>query len=176
MTNIENYIFQMIKFCLSFFRHSPNPSPVPDASFNLNTSNESEKDNSASGEGITLRIGTVTSHGGSASKENSQDGTDAKKKFTTSNFTETVVTESDPVFGTDSLKTTTASSESTKGSSKKRKSSVGNVTPPVKTGIGFNLIFIFPFHVVLCNSPTAFFLRLRQQQYVPILLYICYFM
>lgn len=82
---------------------------------------------------MTLRIGTTTSHGGSASKENSQDGTDVKKKFTTSNFTETVVTESDPVFGVDSVKTTTAS-ETSKSSNKKRKSSVGSVTPPVKSG------------------------------------------
>ncbi|KAL0276837.1 UNVERIFIED_CONTAM: hypothetical protein PYX00_004318 [Menopon gallinae] len=113
--------------------HSPNPSPVPEASFNLNTSNESDKDNSGNSEGVTLRIGTTTSHAGSSSKENSQDGTDLKKKFTTSNFTETIVTESEPVFGTDTAKTTTANENSK--SAKKRKSSIGNVTPPVKSGL-----------------------------------------
>lgn len=122
------------------FRHSPNPSPVPEASFNLNTSNESDKDNAGNGEGVTLRIGTTTSHAGNASKENSQDGTDLKKKFTTSNFTETVVTESEPVFGSDTTKTTVANENSK--NAKKRKSSVGNVTPPVKSGTTLLLLNI----------------------------------
>lgn len=99
--------------------------------FNLNTSGESDR--ASNGEAVTLKIGTTSSHVSSAIKESSQDGADLKKKFTTSNFTETVVTESEPVFGSDSLKTTEASMEPNK-TIKKRKTSVGNVTSPVKSG------------------------------------------
>ncbi|KAK6622126.1 hypothetical protein RUM44_001933 [Polyplax serrata] len=111
---------------------SPNPSPVPDGGFGLNTIGDSDKDRTSNGDGVILKIGTTTSHLSGAIKESSQDGTELKKKFTTSNFTETIVTESEPVFGADSVKTTEAPMEPNKNV-KKRKTSTGNVTSPIKT-------------------------------------------
>ena len=120
-------------FVFSVKSHSPNPSPISEPAFGLNSSGESDKDRTSNGEVITLKIGTTSSHVNSSIKESSQDGTELKKKFTTSNFTETVVTESEPVFGSDTLKTTDASLDFNK-SIKKRKGSIGNVTSPVKSG------------------------------------------
>lgn len=86
---------------------------------NVDIKQEDEDENTSE---TPLKFGSTSSHSSETGL-----GSDTKNKFTTSNFVETVVTQSESVFGSDA-KPTSSSADPSRG--KKRKTSSAGV----KTG------------------------------------------